>query len=178
MMNTLRKFALLAPAMVAAMVVPFAYGEVVNITFDAPNQTGNPGQTLKFFGEITNPGTDTAAVFLNIDSFNLALDSGDYTLTDDFNNTPTSLGAGETSGPIELFEITLSELFPGNFGVASGTYGLVGGEDGGDNSGSDVLGEQSFSIDVESATPEPATWMLLAIGMGAIWRVGNRRQTA
>ena len=80
-------------------------------TFDDPDQNGAPGTTLQFFGTITNPGSD--AIFLNGDALNLAAPTADFTITDlFFANAPLLLDAGESSGLIELFDVTVNNPFP------------------------------------------------------------------
>ena len=73
-----------------ALAVGGARAGIITITLDDPNQFGIPGETLNFFGTITN--TDTTLgdqpVFLNSDSLNLAGGS-DFTTNDlFFTNVP------------------------------------------------------------------------------------------
>ncbi len=131
------------------------------ITLDGPNQAGAAGQTISFFGVITN--TDTTPgdqpIFLNSDSLNFTL--GDATVVDNFFSTvPISLAEGESSGDIDLFDITLAN--PESSLSGTGTYGLIGGMDGGSGQGSDNLAQTNFSVTV---TPEPGTVSLLGIGL-------------
>jgi hypothetical protein len=132
------------------------------IAFDDPGQTGSPGQTLQFFGTITNTGSDPDPVYLNSDSFNFALSGLSYTLTDQFFNTvPVSLAGGASSGDIELFDITLADPVNDPFGSYTGTYGLLGGMDGGNGTAQDNLAQADFSVDVKAAAPEPAPFALV-----------------
>jgi hypothetical protein len=160
------------------LAVSSAHADGITITLDTPNQDGDPGQTLQFFGVIANTGTDLAPVYLNLDSFNFGLSDASYTLTDNFANTPLSLDASTSSDDIDLFDITLSNPVADPAGLYSGTYALIGGEDGGDLSGTDNLAQASFSVDIESApsgTPEPGTWYLLAGGLALLGRRFGRR---
>ena len=151
----------------AALVAAGARADIV-ITLDDPNQTGNPGETLNFFGTITNTSSDTDpadAIYLNGDSLNLALT--DATINDNFfaADFPISLAGGQSSGDIDLFDVVLADPESDPFGSYSGTYGLLGGMDGGAQTAQDNLAQVSFSVDVEPASapavPEPSTLVLL-----------------
>lgn len=98
----------------------------------------------------------------------MALNASDYTLTDNFANLPISLAAGQSSADLDLFDITLASTVPA--GVYRGTYGLIGGEDGGTGTGMDNLGQASFSVAVKAAplVPEPGTAALFGIGLGSV----------
>jgi hypothetical protein len=145
----------------------------ISITLDDPDQTGAPGETLNFFGVITNtdttPGDDP--IYLNSDSLNFTLP--DATVTDNFfANVPIFLAEGASSGDIDLFDITLADPESYPLGVYTGAYGLLGGMDGGDGSASDNLAQASFSVGV---VPEPRTLALLAIGLVLIGVLHRRR---
>lgn len=159
--------------MLAVIATAGAQASSITITFDMPNQVGMPGQTLQFSGVITNTTSDAAPIYLNSDSFNFALGGANYTLADGFANTPASLMAGQSSGDIVLFSITLANPFTGSLGTPYlGTYGLIGGEDGGSGTGNDNLGQASFSVTVRSATstvPEPGITVLLGLGLAALF---------
>jgi len=135
------------------------------IAFDDPSQAGSPGQMLQFFGTITNTGSDPDPVYLNSDSFNFALSSLSYTLTDQFFSTvPASLAGGASSGDIELFDITLANPVSDPVGSYTGAYGLLGGMDGGNGTAQDNLVQADFSVDVNTANaaaPEPAPCALV-----------------
>jgi len=138
----------------------------INITFDDPNQTGTAGQTLNFLGTITN--NDATPIFLNGDSLTFGL--SDATVSDNFfTNVPISLAAGASSGHIDLFDVTLANPETNPLGIYKGTYGLLGGIDGG---ASDNLAQASFSVTV---TPEPEYFALLGIGMVLMGWLHRRR---
>lgn len=143
------------------LAVSEARADTVAITFDNPTQTGNPGDTLTFFGTILNSGTST--VFLNSDDLNLA--GASFNTTDlFFGNVPISLDSGASSGDIELFDVTLLSSFTDSFGPYGGTYTLFGGVDG---NAQDLLTQDNFTVTATApvATPEPATALLLATGL-------------
>ena len=86
-----------------------ARADIVDMVFDAATLTGSPGDTLAFFGTLTNV-TDSP-VYLNSDNFNL---SGlPFSAVTDFfhTNAPLFLDSSgspaDTSGDIELFDITI-----------------------------------------------------------------------
>jgi hypothetical protein len=137
------------------------------ISFDDPNQSGYPGQTLEFFGTIANISADPDPVYLNADTFNFAMSSASYTLVDQFFNTvPFSLDGGEQSPDIELFDVTLSIPLSDPFGSYEGTYGIFGGADG---IAQENLAQIAFSVDaIPSAAPEPVSAAMLAIGLALV----------
>jgi hypothetical protein len=154
-------------------------GDIV-ITFDNPNQTGNPGETLEFLATITNtdPDLNDAPIFLNQDSLNLTLN--DATKNDlFFANAPIDLAPGDSFSGIELFDYTLADPESEPFGLYGGTYGLIGGADGGDGSGQDNLAQADFSVDVEAQTPEPGGFGLFSLAtLAAILAKGKYRRIA
>jgi hypothetical protein len=131
----------------------------IAVTFDDPFQSGGPGATLRFFGVISNSGSDT--VFLNADNLNLAGTS--FTVADLFFNTPLSLGAGMSSPDIELFDVTVNNPLSDPFGLYSGSYVLSGGLD---DQAQDYLASADFGV--ATVVPEPGSWSLLAIALLAL----------
>jgi hypothetical protein len=133
-----------------------AQADVIGIVFDHPSQTGSPGDTLQFFGTLTNPGADT--IFLNGDTLNL---SGfpQSSITDLFANTPLSLSPGTTSGDIELFDIMIPNAFPSSSN--DGNYTLLGGAQFEQN----IVGTADFTVNVQgiSTVPEPSFRMFLIL---------------
>jgi hypothetical protein len=156
---------LLCTLMLATLGAAVAKADGITITFDDPNQIAQPGETLRFFGTITND-TDTT-IFLNSDDPDISDPSGVSLTVDDLflSNVPISLApegqAGASSGDIELFDITVSSPFLDPLGSYPGTYSLVGGADGGTDTAQDNLGSASFSV---SVTPEPSTFSYLLLG--------------
>jgi hypothetical protein len=139
------------------------------ITFDNPNQTGMPGDTLVFMGVISNGGSSTA--FLNSDGLNLLGNS--FAVNDlFFSNVPISLDPGQSSPDIELFDVTLNNPFTDLSGTYTGTYGLLGGVDG---NAQDMLGSANFSVTETSSVPEPSSNVLLAAALGALVGVHRGR---
>jgi hypothetical protein len=166
---------LLCTLILATLGTAVAKADDITITFDQPNQTATAGDTLQFFGTITND-TD-ATIFLNNDGLTLAGQS--FTITDQFFNTvPISLAAagtaGDSSGDIELFDVSASNPLLDAAGVFSGAYTLVGGADGGAGTAMDNLGTASFSVTTVAQTPEPSSLYLLLTGLLAMaamaWR--------
>ena len=151
----------------------------ISITLDDPNQIGNPGATLKFFGTITNIDANSgdAPIYLNIDSLNLALsDAIDNDLF--LANVPIDLGEGTSSGDIELFDYTLANPESDPFGPYTGTNGLLGGMDGGDGTAQESLVQVNFVVDVEgvSSVPEPSSLALFWTGLAFLaWLHRERR---
>ncbi len=169
--------ALLCILILATLGTAAAKADSLTITLDQANPTVSAGGTLQFFGTITND-TD-ATLYLNGDDLNL--DGLSLTTTDQFYNTvPISLApdgqAGDSSGDIELFDVTVSDPLLDAAGAYSGTYTLFGGADGGAQGN---LGSTSFSV--TTVTPEPSSLYLLLSGMLAmtvlVWK-GVRPQAS
>jgi hypothetical protein len=152
-----------------------AKADPLALNLDSPNQSGIDGQTLTFYGNITNDSSGT--IYLNSDSYNVDLP---LTLDDSgfVNNAPLSLDPGASSGDIELFAVTIP------LGTANGLYlgnsfEILGG-DPSDNT--DVVGSAEFSVNVNNAptgegnsTPEPSSLVLLLTGMAVLAGTLRRR---
>jgi hypothetical protein len=146
-----------------ALAIP-AHASTITISLVDPNQTGTVGETLQFFGVITNDTNTT----VNLDGDDLSLTAPGITLIDDFNsNVPFFLTpdgtAGSSSGIIELFDVTLS---PGFTGKNVGTYDLTFDTGG---APSDV--STTFSV---APTPEPASFFLLLSSLPAAYPLVRR----
>lgn len=159
---------LLSSLMLAALSAIPAMADIT-IIFDQPNQMGQPGQTLEFFGTITNTGRDT--VFLNSD--NPTLGSPSLTLEDlFFSNVPISLDPGQSSGDIELFDVMISNPLLDAPGTHLGVYTLFGGADG---DAQDNLASANFSV---NTTPEPSGIFLLLGALAILIPISRRRPGA
>ena len=148
-----------------------ASADALMIALDSPTLMGSPGDTLQFFGTITNTTIDP--IFLNGDNFNLA--AFDPSVIDDtpfFLNAPLSLDGGTSSGDLELFDIDIPSSFtPGGY---DGTFQILGG---GDASQQVLQGSASFTVDVQqtSGVPEPSAGIMTTLGLimlasGYSWR--------
>jgi hypothetical protein len=133
----------------------------IDIAFDSPTLTGSPGDTVAFFGTLTN--NTGSPVYLNFDNFNL--NGLPFSAINDlFNpNVPLFLDSSgslaDTSGDIELFDITIpSGQTPDLY---TGSYALLGGAD---SNASDPVGAADFAVNVQppSGVPEPNAFVLLA----------------
>jgi hypothetical protein len=155
--------ALFCALLLAAFGVAAANADDVSIMLDQPDQSGSPGDTLQFFGTITNNTGDT--VFLDSDDFSLAGLS--LTFLDDFGNVPISLDPGETSADIELFDIGISDPLLDATGKYPGAYFLL--ED------SNLIGSADFSV---TTTPEPSlTFLLLGVSGALLFGARVRART-
>lgn len=160
----------------AALVLSLtAHADTLNLSLTTPNQTGSPGDTLVFFGTISNPTATT--FFLNGDNLStnpgppLFNGNGSAFLLD----SPPSLGAGGSTGNLDLFSVMIgASAAPGTYILNS--FEVLGGST---SSAQDLLATQQFSITVSTApTPEPGTLTLLATGAsGWMVRAVRRRRS-
>ena len=99
----------LSPLAVFALAIP-AHASTITISLVNPNQGGSVGQTLQFFGVITNDTNQT----VNLDGDSLILTAPGITLIDDFNaNVPFFLTPDGTTGrPRELSSSSTSHSPP------------------------------------------------------------------
>jgi hypothetical protein len=157
-----------AALLMAGLSSAAAYADTLTFTLTNPNGgiLADAGGTLTFDATVTAASTNSGAIFLGGDSFNVTapvtLDDSDF-----FNNFPLSLAPG-TSFTGELFTLTL----PPGMAVGSdflGTFTLFGGAAG----ANDPLGTVNFSV--SAATPEPSSIVLLLTGMaGTLLWAGSK----
>ena len=142
----------------AALLLARAAGATpVTFTFDSTPLTTPAGTDVTFTATLTNPGG--ANEFLNGDSFTSALVVDD---TPFFLNFPPFLPpAGSAHAPIFIVKVPSTTL-PGLY---AGVVDILGGAD---SATLDVIGSQSFAVNVTAAptatVPEPATLTLVALG--------------
>ncbi len=171
------KKTLLCTLMLATLGTVAAKADSVTISFDQPVQSASAGDTLEFFGTITNNSSST--IFLNGDT--VTLDGLSFTINDQFFSTvPFSLDPGTSSGDIELFDVTVSDPLADPGALYSGFYTLTGGAAG---DAQDVLGSESFAVDTTAAStspvPEPSSiYLLLSGGLAALAPVARRMRGA
>jgi hypothetical protein len=131
-------------------------------TLDSASQTGAPGDTLIFKVTLTN-SSDTDQIWLNGVSSTggfpyLSIDTDPFIV-----NAPLFLDPMASSGPFELFDVTIDPAAPDGPYIAN-FVSILGGADGGTGSAFDDLVDISFDVQVQSATssaPEPGTfWMI------------------
>jgi len=170
--------ALFCILILATLGTAAAKADSITITLDQVNTTGSAGDTLQFFGTITNDTDST--LYLNSDDLTLAGLS--LTTIDQFFSTvPLSLApegqAGDSSGDIELFDVNVDDPLLDAAGGYSGTYTLFGG---GDGNAQDNLGSVDFSVTTLSSVPEPSAIYLVLSGlmaMAVLVRRGVRPQS-
>jgi hypothetical protein len=132
-----------------------ARGDTILLVFTPDTRTANPGDTVQFFGTLTNNTAST--VFINGDSFTFAINGA----VDDspFLSGPASLGPNAASGLFEILDVAIP--VGQSPGVYDGTFNVTGGMD---TNASDLLAVAGFHVDVNgpAATPEPSSVMLAA----------------
>jgi hypothetical protein len=163
------KFVLIA-FILATLLAGNAQAASITITLDRTTLSGNPGQTVAFFGTIMNTSSDT--IYLNDVDFNLAGTGFSSNAQDRFfSNVPLFLNPHSSSGDIELFDVTLLKPFTDPLGTYAGTYTLTGGLDG---SADEVLALAGFSV---AAVPEPSSVLLVFSGLAGLAVIMRRRRT-
>lgn len=161
---------------------PAIQADILTVDLTSSDQSGIPGTTVAFFGNIMNPSaTDT--IYLNGDfSFTstplLTVDDGPFNM-----DAPLFLDPVTSSGLIELFDVIID---PGATATTfmNNSFSITGGPDGGTGSDFDDLVDVSFSVTVEAplvSTPEPSAFSLLftlLVTSGAFRRFsGNRTRS-
>jgi hypothetical protein len=157
-------------ALAAALgLVHQAHAGALDVTLLDPDTIVAQGTSMVAFeATILNPSaTDT--IYLNGDSATtastlLTVDDSPFYL-----NAPLSLAPGESSGPLELFDVDLSSTTPAGT-YSSNTFSILGGPDGGTLMDFADLADATFSITVSpaSSVPEPDSSWDMMTGLGLL----------
>lgn len=135
------------------------------VNLDSSTLNGSGGSTLAFTGTLTN--TTSNILFINSDSFTFQI-SGALDDTPFLTNAPISLAAMAMSADFAMFDVNVPLLQKP--GLYSGVFTVLGGTDA---SQLNNLGSASFSVNVP--TPEPASYLLLGLGIAALLALGKIR---
>jgi hypothetical protein len=139
-----------------------ACADTVLINFDSTTITASPGQLITFSGTIDN----------NVSSI-VDLNNISVTLNGMFNvdispffalSSPATVAGDSTTVDFDFFNVTVDDPYTDPLGAIQGTLTMLGGIeglDGYDPNVQDDLGSATFSVDVESAAPEPSAFVLL-----------------
>ncbi|HLI76326.1 MAG TPA: PEP-CTERM sorting domain-containing protein [Acidobacteriaceae bacterium] len=172
-MKSLCLYALFA----ASLTATAARADTVTFAISPSTVSTVPGGTATYTATISAPLDNGAPVFLNGDTITFA-GPADITFDDGglFGNFPVFLAPGDSdTAPLFTVGVPSGELA----GSYLGSYVLQGGADGG---AEDILGTQSFTLDVTAATgssvtPEPSSYLLLSTGILAALALAARKRT-
>ena len=149
----------------------YAHASII-AQLDQTSQTGSPGDTLVYKVTLTNPST-TDQIWPNgigstASSPYLTIDTSPFDL-----NAPFYLDPSSSSGPFELFDVTIAPGTPGG-GYIGSFITIQGGADAGAGTAFDDLADISFDVQVQgpvSNTPEPGTLGLMCVaGLVVVFR--------
>jgi hypothetical protein len=142
-----------------------AAADSVTITLASPFQVGAIGSTVSFTATVSAPITNSAAIFLNGDSFNV--DAPLWVDDSGFLAFPTSMNPGDSATGV-LFAVNIPMGTP--FGDYFGYFQITGGSDGSQLNPISNVG--AFEI---YAVPEPGGLMMLGSGVLGIFGVARRK---
>lgn len=156
----------------ALLTAGLAQADSVTLSFQNSTLSGTPGTLLQFFGTATN--NSLSDQYLNSIDFNgFTSDfAGNFDPTPFF-NIAYPLPANTDSGLVELFDLSIPTV---PAGLYNGSVTVVGGLT---SDATDLLTTTNFSVQVQDAgavTPEPATFVLVAIGVAGIGWMRRRRR--
>jgi hypothetical protein len=123
----------------------------LDLTLVDPDVVVTQGGTVAAF-DATITNTSTATIFLNGDSFDASSPLGSVDDSPFYSNAPLSLTAGQTSGPFELFDVSLNASTPvGTYGGTGNVFSILGGGD--ENAFAD-LADTHFEVSVVAAVTQ------------------------
>ena len=161
---------------VALMAAATALGDSISAQLVESSLTGAPGDTLAYFVTLTNPSlTDT--IYLNsigstASSALLDIDTSPFDI-----NAPFFLNPGDSSGPFELFDVTIDPSATAG-GYVGSIVSILGGADDGQFTAFDDLADISFDVQVTGGAtpaPEPSAVLLMLAGMAIVFTISRKR---
>jgi hypothetical protein len=154
----------LIPIFLAAAAA--CHGSVLTMSVVPDTLIGYPGDTVKFFGSLTN--TTGSEVFIN--NYGVLFPLGGVDGTPFLINAPLSLPGSQSSATFEFLDITIP------LGQGPGTYDGVFTILGGGPNDFNNVGTADFHVTVNSLSPEPASTLLVGLGLAGASLLARRNR--
>ena len=150
---------------------------IIQVDLDNVALSGAPGDTLHYFATLTNTSLTDTVTFAGTSSTAV-----DALLTIDttpfFLNGPVSLAPGEVFAAFEIWDVLIDPATPAGPYIGNSVSLFATVDDGVNNTFADVADPTFDGIVTASGVPEPASFLLLAAGIGALTLLTKMKNTS